>query len=359
MKTLEKAVVKDFNDRKKNAIGIIKNMEKFPELDITSEDEILKFINTIFPMDTSTKSTQKSDLWVDPSVYLEFKFKEDEKQKLDPEYKPTIKCAWIRGRGCHAGKVCFETIPSSFKNYAGNIYDARCSDCQRNNKEKANKINAEKFEEVLNGTEVKGSPTNFNSVTVNQLPAASITGISDDSPLSPITKDPPSEFLKGNDTGDPSPSKAKKKKSSPRTKKLKLGVIKKVKLEENFKYYRSKETIEGDTWIVSQNTETDKYNIIGKFEGEKDEFSTEDFENLSELTEEDLIEAKTYKLDYEYYSKKSSEDEKLSTTSFSNPEAGGKGDISDEEMYPEAGGKGDLSDDNSIGDLVDELLIDN
>lgn len=353
--SINRAVQKYINLRRQQAIEKLKENGKFPDLDFSSEEEITKFIDSIFP-DTSRspKNTPTGDLWVDPKVYFEFKFGEEEKQKNDPDYKPVIRCAWMRNRGVHSGKVCFSEVPETMYKYDNNHYDVRCKDCKRNKDPKAIKNNAEKLEEALNGTEVKGSPTNFNSVTISHLPGAAITGLDSNNPTSPVSKDPVGKFLTGESTGDPSPTKAKKTRNSPKPKQLKLTSIKKLpEIEEGHKYYRSKETVEGDTWIISLDQDSEKYNVIGKIIGESTSPTEEDIKNLEELTEEDLDKAKDYKLSYKYFEKQGTDI--MKTTSFESNEQESTSPVVPTDLS-EAGGKGsDYDSDGSVEDMIRRL----
>ena len=155
------------------------------------------------------KEESVEGLWIEPSKYLEFVDSQKDKEN------PKVMCPWICKKGSDKtkiGKACGVIIDDG--TFIENSYAVRCRSCKRNNTEGSTKRLKQHYEGLRDGNEVTGSPTAYNSSNDEEAAttAKNLTGLA----ANVTSPTGPKEFLDGNSAGIESPSKAKKKSSSPK-----------------------------------------------------------------------------------------------------------------------------------------------
>ena len=216
-----------------------------------------------------------------------------EKQKKNPD---DLLCSWIFGRGDKANKHCGRVVTNkdAWSSKQIDDYEVRCDKCKRNNTEKANATNKGRYLKIKIGNQVKGTPTPGVSLpeSENDVPSMhSITGLKDG-----IVSPTPENFLTGQDTGNVTPTKAKKRKS-PAT--LKIKPIKNGDKDDHTDY-RSSQEINGYYILVRKNHDEDEFTFGGKFENEEDMNSNLYIQGVIQLDEDDLSKIEKYSYKYKY-----------------------------------------------------------
>jgi uncharacterized short protein YbdD (DUF466 family) len=260
-----------------------------------------------------------------------------EKQEKHPD---EVLCSWIFGRGDKANRHCARVVTNKdvWSEKQISDYEVRCEKCKRNNSEKANATNKGRYLKIKIGNQVKGTPTPGVSLpeSENDVPSMhSITGLKEG-----VVSPTPENFLSGQDTGNVTPTKAKKRKSPEKLK------IKKIKhgSKDDYTDYRSSQEINGHYILVRKNHEEDEFTFGGKFENEDDFDNNLYIQGVTELDEEDLSELEKYSYKYKYCgaSKKKS------------PEIPEIPDLDDED---ENDGGGDDDEDENVDDLLAGLDV--
>jgi hypothetical protein len=214
----------------------------------------------------------------------------------------SILCDWIFTRGeklnKHCARLAMDKNPETKSEWTKEDmenYRVRCKKCERNYTMKANASNKDRYEKIRlgnQGNQVKGTPTYGVSLpeTENEVPMHSITGLKDG-----VVSPTPENFLTGQDTGNVTPTKAKKRKSPEKLK------IKKIKngAYEDYTDYRSSIEINGHYILVRKNREEDEFTFGGKFNDE-DFDSSLYLQSVIELDEDDLKELEKYSYKYHY-----------------------------------------------------------
>jgi len=206
-------------------------------------------------------------------------------------------CQWPITRGSEKGKVCGIPMLIGDEGYSIEDYNdckIRCKACERNVGEKPYKKSKDWFHEKKIGNQVKGTPTTGISVPSIDMPVQTIGGVKEG-----IVSPTPENFVAGQDTGNMTPTKAKKKKSSPE--KLKVKNIKHGKNTEEYSDFRSSSPYNGNIIMLRvHNEDGGRKTFGGKFDNLDDLDSESYLQSVVPLTEDDIEELKKYEYKYEY-----------------------------------------------------------
>jgi len=276
---------------------VVKTVIKELDTEVSDEDmeKIIDKINKSFEetyltaKSTPRKSTPKKAK--QPAVtydeYIE-KYEDNETEKG---------CQWPITRGADKGKVCGVPMLIGDEGYSMDDYNdckIRCGDCSRNVGEKQFKKSKDWFREKKIGNQVKGTPTAGHSVPENDAPVAAISGVKEG-----VVSPTPENFVAGQNTGNETPTKAKKKKSSPE--KFKVKNIKHGKKNEEFSDFRSSNPHNGSIVLLRvHNEDGGRKTFGGKFSDLEDIDSNLYLQAVVPLTDEDLEDLKKYEYEYEY-----------------------------------------------------------
>jgi len=281
----------------KLTINSIKEMEKnIDEINDEDIEKIMEQVNKSFEetylktKTTPRKSTPKKEK--EPALtYDEYIEKYENNDKVKG-------CQWPITRGADKGKVCGVPIPvdeddgytlDSYKNRR-----MRCKACERNVGDKPFKKSLDWFNEHATGNQVKGTPTSGHSVPENYAPVSSISGVKEG-----VVSPTPENFVAGQNTGNETPTKAKKKKSSPE--KFKVKNIKHGKKVESYSDFKSSSPYNGSIILLRvHNDDGGRKTFGGKFSDLDDIDSELYLQGVIPLTEKDLEDLKKYEYEYEY-----------------------------------------------------------
>ena len=262
------------------------------------------------PKATKATPVKKQHEWIDPKSLYD--------KAIEGRDREEFYCLYMPAKGVNKNKACglkaekterdkekiTAFIENGFKPEI-DIFVPRCSMgcCKKEFNEKDLTKLQTRYNNLLTGVEVRGSPNRDYNVPENDYPdsggkfdAAEHTGINEDV-TSPTSG--PSDFVKGKNEGLPSPSKAKPtKKASPKF----PSHLKKINEIDEHKDCYLKLPIDGYKWFVRVNKNDKSYIVGGKFE-EEIEISTENYlKNLVELTEEEQERAsKEMKTEYQFF----------------------------------------------------------
>lgn len=257
-----------------------------------------------------------------------------EKQNKNPG---SMLCSWIFSRGGpnKTNKHCARIAPvnpitkKEWTKEEIENYEVRCKGCKRNTGDGPNKRNKDRYLKIRIGNQVKGTPTPGASLpeSENEIPMHAMTGLKEG-----VVSPTPENFLTGQDTGNVTPTKAKKRNSPA---KLKLKPIKHG-VKDSYTDYKIRDLlIDESAVLVRKIEEDDKYYLGGKF---KNEFKDDDkyLQGVCELEEDDLSKLEIYNLEYKFYGK-------YQTTKKNTPDIP---DLDDDE-----------DDDDNVDDLLNGLEI--